>query len=137
MPWKQTCPMDEKIKFVAAVNTHQSSFAEVCREFGISRKSGYVLMRRYEQAGLRGLLARSRAPHTHPNAMDEAMAEQLLRSSSAIRGWGRARCSIVCACRGMSVNSCPRAAAWAICSSAMGWCADASRGRPGLRVAPR
>src|SRR4029450_7814879 len=79
MPWKQTGPMDEKIKFVAAVNTHQSSFAEVCREFGISRKSGYVLMRRYEQAGLRGLLARPRAPPTPPNAMDEAMAEQLLR----------------------------------------------------------
>ena len=79
MPWKQTCPMDEKMKFVAAVNTQQYSFAEVCREFGISRKSGYVLMRRYEQEGERGLLARSRAPHTHPNAMDEAMAEQLLQ----------------------------------------------------------
>ena len=61
MPWKQTCPMDEKIEFVAAVNTHQSSFAEVCREFGISRKSGYALMRRYEREGPRGLLARSRA----------------------------------------------------------------------------
>jgi transposase-like protein len=71
--------MDEKIKFVAAVNTQQCSFAEVCRGFGISRKSGYALMRRYEQDGARGLLARSRAPHTHLNAMDEAMAEQLLQ----------------------------------------------------------
>lgn len=79
MPWKETCPMDQKIKFVAAVNTHQSSFAEVCREFGISRKSGYALMRRYEQEGPKGLLARSRAPHSHPNAMDEALAEQLLQ----------------------------------------------------------
>jgi transposase InsO family protein len=71
--------MDEKMKFVAAVNTQLDSFAEVCREFGISRKSGYALMRRYEQEGAKGLLARSRAPHTHPNAMEEAMVEQLLQ----------------------------------------------------------
>jgi len=51
MPWKQTCPMDEKIRFIAAVKSGQDSFAEICRQFHISRKSGSKLMGHYEQDG--------------------------------------------------------------------------------------
>jgi transposase-like protein len=79
MPWNRTCPMDEKIKFIAAVKSGQDSFAEICRQFQISRKSGYKLMQRYEQHGERGLKEHSRAPHRHPNAISEAMAEELLK----------------------------------------------------------
>lgn len=79
MPWNRTCPMDEKIKFIAAVKSGQDSFAEICRQFQISRKSGYKLMQRYEQDGERGLKEHSRAPHRHPNAISEAMAEELLK----------------------------------------------------------
>lgn len=78
MAWKETCPMDEKIKFIAMVKSGGYSFASVCRQFGISRQSGYELMARYERDGERGLAPRSRAPHTHPNAIDAAMARQLL-----------------------------------------------------------
>ena len=80
MPWNQTCPMDEKIKFIAAVKSGQDNFAEICRQFGISRKSGYKLMQRYEQDGEQGLKERSRAPHRHPNAISQAMAEELLKA---------------------------------------------------------
>jgi putative transposase len=80
MPWKETCPMDEKVKFIAAVKNEYHSFAEICRQFGISRKSGYKLMQRYEREGERGLAERSRAAHTHPNAMDEQMAAKLLQT---------------------------------------------------------
>jgi transposase InsO family protein len=72
--------MDEKIKFIAAVKNEQDSFAEICRRYGISRKSGYKLMQRYEQEGESGLRQRSRAPHSHPNAMDEEMAAKLLET---------------------------------------------------------
>jgi len=78
MPWRQTCPMDEKIKFIAAVKGGTDSFAEICRQFGISRKSGYTLMQRYAQHGEQGLKARTSAPHRHPNALDEATAHALL-----------------------------------------------------------
>jgi putative transposase len=78
MPWMQTCPIDQKIKFVAAVKTGIYSFAEVCRQFGVSRKSGYGLLERYESEGARGLLPRSRAAHNHPGAMEQAMVGRLL-----------------------------------------------------------
>ena len=78
MPWEQTCAMDEKIKFITSVKSGIYSFAEVCRQFGISRKSGYRLLERYESEGEKALVVRSRAPHSHPNALDEQVGAQLL-----------------------------------------------------------
>jgi transposase-like protein len=59
MPWKETCVMDEKIKFIVAVKSETYSFAEVCRQFGISRKCGYELVRRYDAEGEKALVERS------------------------------------------------------------------------------
>src|SRR5262249_8811360 len=78
MPWKETCLMDEKIKFIAMVKSDIYSFASVCRQFSISRRTGYQLMARYEAEGERGLAERSRARHTHPNALNEALVRRLL-----------------------------------------------------------
>jgi len=78
MPWKETCLMDEKIKFIAMVKSDIYSFALTCRQFDISRKTGYELLARYEAEGEMALVARSRAPHSHPNAISEALARKLL-----------------------------------------------------------
>ena len=79
MPWKETCPMDEKIKFIAMVKSGVYSFASTCRQFDISRKTGYELLARYEAEGEKALAPRSRAPHRHPNAIDDVLASQLLQ----------------------------------------------------------
>lgn len=78
MPWKETCLMDEKIKFIAMVKSGIYSFASTCRQFDISRKTGYELLARYEAEGERALVERSRARHKHPNAMSEALVRKLL-----------------------------------------------------------
>ncbi len=78
MPWKETCVMDEKIKFIAMVKSGVYSFASACRQFDISRKTGYQLVARYEAEGERGLVERSRARHTHENALSDALALRLL-----------------------------------------------------------
>ena len=41
MPWKETCPVNEKMKFVVAYQEGNESMAALCRHFGISRKTGY------------------------------------------------------------------------------------------------
>lgn len=78
MPWSETCLMDEKIKFIAMANAGDYNFSSICRRCGISRQSGYELMARYEAEGEKALVPRSRAPHTHPNAISPAMAKKLL-----------------------------------------------------------
>jgi len=53
MPWKECSVMDERLQFVAR-RLAGEPMAELCREFGISRKTGYKIFDRYEQCGVRG-----------------------------------------------------------------------------------
>ena len=88
MPWKETGPMDERVRFVATVSTRYVSFAEACRRFGISRKTGYKWMARYEESSVDGLKDKSRAPHASPQAIDKEVAESLLEVRRKHPSWG-------------------------------------------------
>ena len=61
MPWKECHVMDERLRFVARLLDGEK-MAIVCQEFGISRKTGYKIYERYQDAGVRGLTDRSRRP---------------------------------------------------------------------------
>ena len=65
MPWNECKPMDERLRFVARLLDGEK-MAVVCREFGISRKTGYKLFNRYQEYGIRGLEDRARSPYRHP-----------------------------------------------------------------------
>jgi putative transposase len=64
MPWKECSVMEERLKFVAR-RLAGEPMAELCREFGISRKTGYKIFDRYEQCGVQGLTDRSRRPYRY------------------------------------------------------------------------
>lgn len=66
MPWKESNLMDERIKFVGRLLDGEK-MAVVCREFGISRKTGYKIFNRYKQWGLEGLANQSRRPYRRAN----------------------------------------------------------------------
>ena len=68
MPWKVCKPMDERLKFVARV-LEGEQMAGLCREFGISRKTGYKLVDRYNDSGLEALTDRSRRPYRQANKL--------------------------------------------------------------------
>jgi putative transposase len=79
--------MDERLKFVARV-LDGDKMAELCREFGISRKTGYKIVRRYNDSGLEGLTDRSRRPYRHANQLPfqiEALIVELKREKPT---WG-------------------------------------------------
>jgi transposase len=59
MPWKECSVMDERLRFVARLLDGES-MSEVCREFGISRKTGYKIFTRYKDQGLEALTDRRR-----------------------------------------------------------------------------
>jgi len=67
MPWRDVKPMDEKLLFLADyLKSHYASFSELCRAYGISRKTGYKWVKRYEAHGLDALAEQSRRPHQSP-----------------------------------------------------------------------
>ncbi len=61
MPWRECSVMDERMRFVAR-RLAGEPMAELCREFGISRKTGYKIVDRYQECGIHGLTDRSRRP---------------------------------------------------------------------------
>src|SRR5713226_10374216 len=61
MPWKECSVMDERLQFVAR-RLAGEQMADLCREFGISRKTGYKIFDRYQECGIQGLTDRKSAP---------------------------------------------------------------------------
>jgi putative transposase len=88
VPWKETCPMDEKVKFIAAVNESDLSFAALCREHGISRKTGYKWCARYEAEGPRGLEDGDPGKHRCPNAIAEVLRDRICELRKEHPSWG-------------------------------------------------
>ena len=68
MPWRECSLMDERLQFVAR-RLAGETMAELCREFGISRKTGYKVFDRYQECGIEGLTDRSRRPYRHANQL--------------------------------------------------------------------
>jgi len=88
MPWKETNPVNERVKFIAAYLSNEDDFTDLCDWFGISRKTGYKWVERYESNGVEGLREYSRAPHTHPNALDDKVVEAILSARKRHPTWG-------------------------------------------------
>ena len=88
MVWRETCAMEERMRFVMAIVENQESVAAVCRRFGVSRKTGYKWLERHEQEGAAALADRSRAPLTHPHALPERVAARCIEVRRAHPSWG-------------------------------------------------
>jgi transposase InsO family protein len=88
MPWKETCVMDERMAFIAACIRGELPMSTLCMQFGISRDTGYTLLRRYRAEGPAGLRPRSRAPHRHGRAMEEEIAAAIVALREERPFWG-------------------------------------------------
>jgi len=62
MPWKECNAVEERLRFIARLLDGEK-MAGLCREFGISRKTGYKIYKRYKDCGIDGLTDRSRRPY--------------------------------------------------------------------------
>jgi len=91
MGWKETCAVEERYRFIQDWQSEEWSFAEVCRRCGVSRKTGYKWLERYQTEGLEGLWDQSRAPRHHPNEVVEEVAEAVLQARRDHPHWGPAK----------------------------------------------
>lgn len=78
MPWKDVDPMDEKVLFIADYLRQVDCLSRLCERYGISRKTGYKWIERYDQGGAEALVERSRKRHTQsetPYAIKQAILQ--------------------------------------------------------------
>ncbi len=79
--------MDERIKFVARL-LEGKKMAPLCREFGITRRTGYKIYNRYKDCGLEGLNDRSRRPCRHANHIPYQVERAILGIKKEYPSWG-------------------------------------------------
>src|SRR3954470_13703439 len=94
MPWKECSVMDERLRFVARLLDGEAMSA-VCREFGISRKTGYKIFERYKEHGLEALTDRSRRPVRYANQLLSQIESLIVSAKREKPHWG-ARKSVSC-----------------------------------------
>ncbi len=88
MPWTETNVMDQRTEFVLRSLRNVESFGELCREYGISRKTGYKWKERFLQDGLQGLADHSRRPSSSPSEIGESMVCRIVKLKLAHPNWG-------------------------------------------------
>jgi putative transposase len=87
MPWQECSKMDERLRFVARL-LEGEKMAVVCREFDISRKTGYKIFERYKDCGLDGLTDRSRRPYRHANRLPFQIEKLIVQLKRDRPSWG-------------------------------------------------
>ena len=94
MPWRETDPMEERMAFISdwqrqvRCEPQQISMAELCRNYGVSRRSGYALVERYERKGLAAFSEGSHAAHRHPNAVTDQDERAIVEVRREHPTWG-------------------------------------------------
>ena len=88
MPWQGVSTMDLRVQFVAEYLSGLWSMTELAEQYGISRKTGYKWVARYERAGPAGLVDRSRRPHRSPAAVEAAVVAQVIEARRRKPYWG-------------------------------------------------
>ena len=88
MPWRETSPMDQRLRFIADLQREYLSLSELCRRFGVSRKTAYKWIERYEADGPAGLVDRSRRPQACAHQTPASVVEALLECRRRHPTWG-------------------------------------------------
>jgi len=79
--------MDERLKFIARLLDGET-MTLLCEEFSISRKTGYKILKRYQECGLEGLTDRSRRPYRHANQLPLQIETLIVRLKRDKPTWG-------------------------------------------------
>lgn len=88
VPWKSASPETEQNRFIQRWERGGETFVELCRGFGISRKTGYKRVQRFQAWGWDGMRDMSRAPRQHPNQTERGVTERLILARQAHPTWG-------------------------------------------------
>ena len=87
MPWKASSVMEERLRFVARL-VDGEAMTDVCRDFGISRKTGYKIFDRYKEHGLAALSDRSRWPVRYANQLPQHVEGLIVSLKRDKPHWG-------------------------------------------------
>jgi transposase InsO family protein len=87
MPWKECSVMEERMRFILRL-LEGEEMSYLCREFGISRKTGYKIYDRYKECGLEALTDRTRRPFRYGNQLPFQVETAIVSLKREKPHWG-------------------------------------------------
>ena len=88
MAWKEVLIMEERASFVLLAERKEQPIVTLCKDFGISRPTGYKWVARYRKYGLSSLKELSRRPLSCPHKTPKDIEKLVLRERRAHPTWG-------------------------------------------------
>jgi transposase InsO family protein len=89
VPWKETRPVEQRFEFVIACEKQEESMAQICRQFGVSRQTGYKWLRRYrENPEPMTLDDLSRKPTHCPQETGQGVVDAVVDARRRYPHWG-------------------------------------------------
>lgn len=88
MPWKESSALQQRLAFITACHAGENSVAELCRQYDISRQTGYKWLKRFAADGEAGLQEKSRAPQHQFQQMLDEVSEEVLGLRRQHPRWG-------------------------------------------------
>ena len=88
MPWMETCPVKERMRFVVSLENGLYSMTEACQRYGISRVTGYKWWDRYQKDGPKGLEDRPRRPENSPGRTPRKTEALIVELRKEHPSWG-------------------------------------------------
>ena len=105
MAWRTESVMDQRVEFVLRARRGEETMAALCREYEISRPTGYLWLQRYQSVGsVKALAEHSRRPLQSPRRTTDEIAAAVLAVRDE-KGWGGRKIASVLARRGLAVSA--------------------------------
>jgi transposase InsO family protein len=105
MAWKQMEVRQQRVEFVVRALRNAEPLAELCREFGISRPTGYLWMGRYREGGVAAIEERSRRPHGSPTQTSPELEARIAALRRFYPDWGARKLSVLLGREGIELPS--------------------------------
>ncbi len=95
MPWKRMEVREQRVEFVVRALGGREPLSELCREFGISRPTGYKWMTRYRVGGVEWIAERSRRPLHSPTRTLSGLEARIVALRQAYPDWGARKLAVL------------------------------------------
>lgn len=104
MAWKTVDLQEQRVQFVVTATRKTQSFSSLCAEFGISRPTGYLWLRRYRESGIAGIAERSRKPHVSPRRTAAGIEERVAKVRRQYPDWGARKLRVLLSREGVELR---------------------------------
>ena len=105
MPFKQMEVREQRVEFVVRALRRTERLSDLCREFGISRPTGYQWIERYQAAGVAGIEERSRRPRHSPTQTAPELEARIVSLRQLYPDWGARKLGVLLGREGIELPS--------------------------------